>query len=282
MRTDFTDYKFRASILGKIMTGVDSGITDKQLETLATLKAKQEAGKITDNQLITLGQLIEKRDAKPTLSATVKTELKKIHKEEFTGKKTEVKSKYLDKGIQCEELSISLYSRVTGKFTVNNKTRKKNDFLTGECDNSQGIIREFKSSWDLSTFPMYEDDIPNKEYWWQCQAYMELWNMDNSELIYCLVDTPEGIVLREVYSTENRLGMSESGLPADLEAEIRNNHNFSTIPEELRVKVYPIVRDKAAVKKAEDQIKLCREYLNSLSENLGGGVKSCCLEAVFG
>lgn len=269
MTLDFTNYKFRASSLGKIMTGVDYGLTDNQAKQLSELKAKQEAGKITDKQLVTLGKLIEKRDAKPELSSTVKTYLQQLHKEEVFGKKKEIRSKYLDKGIQCEELSISLYSSVTGQFIVNNKTRKENDFLTGECDNSQKIIREFKSSWELETFPMYETEIPNNDYWWQCQAYMEIWNMDKSELIYCLVDTPDGLVIREIYSMENRLGYSETGLPQKFEDEIRNNMSFEDIPEELRVKIFPIERDSDSMRKSEHQIELCREYLNELSIGIG-------------
>lgn len=230
MRTDFTDYKFRASSLGSIMT---------------MPRSKSEL-----------------------LSKTTITYLKQLHKEEVFGKRTEIRSKYLDKGIQCEELSISLYSKVTGKFIVNNKSRKENDFLTGECDNHQGIIREFKSSWDLSTFPMYETEWPSSDYWWQCQAYMEIWNMENAELIYCLVDTPEGLIIRELYAMENKLGYSESGLPQELEDEIRNNMTFSTIPDKFRVKIFKIARDKEAIEKAKAQIILCREYLNKLSESL--------------
>ena len=273
MILDFTDYKFRASSLGKIMTGVKGGITVKQSHELAELKKKQMLGKITDKQLIKLGVLLDKKDAKPELSQTVKTYLDQLHKEEVFGKRNELKNKYLDKGIQCEELSISLYCKVTNQFIVNNKTRKENDYLTGESDNAQKIIREFKTSWDLSTFPMYEDEIPSSVYEWQCQAYMELWDMDEAELIYCLVDSPEGLIIRETFAMENKLGLSDVGLPAELQEEIRVNMTFDNIPEELRVKIYEIKRDKKAMSDAKTQIKLCREYMNEMSEKLGGKIK---------
>ena len=82
MRTDFTDYNFRCSSLGKLMVGVKPNLTDNQKELLESLISKQRGGNITDKQLVTLGQLIEKRDAKPTLSTTTKSYLEQLHKEE--------------------------------------------------------------------------------------------------------------------------------------------------------------------------------------------------------
>jgi len=230
MITDFTGYKFRASSLGTLMTGL----------------------------------------GKPKLSVTTQTELKKLHRQEVFGKRTDIRSKYLDKGIQCEELSITLYSEVKNQFIVNNKTRKENEFLSGECDNAQKIIREFKTSWDLSTFPMYDKEVKNKDYYWQCQSYMELWDLDEAELIYCLVNTPEGLIIRETYYMENKLGFADVGLPDELQKEIINNMTFDDIPKEFRVKVFKIPRDKEAMRQAEKQIEMCRLYLNELSVLLAG------------
>lgn len=270
-RTDFTDYKFRCSSLGKLMTGVKPSLTARQKETLITLKNKQESGKITDKQLITIGDLISKRDAVPTLSGTTKTYLQQLHKEEVFGKREELRSKYLDKGLQVEEMSISLYSDVTNQLFVKNKERKTNDFITGEPDNTQSKIRDIKSSWSLSTFPMHDERLSNKDYYWQLQGYMELFDMEESELIYCLVDTPEELIADELRRVSWKMGFT-ADIPQDLEDEVRSNMTFSDIPKELRLKVFEVKRDREQMQLLENQIKLCREYLNDLSATLGGFV----------
>jgi len=274
MRTiDFSNYKFRCSANGNLMTGVKPNMTEKQKELLSTLQVKQQSLKITDKQLITLGQLIEKRDAKPTLSATAKSYLQQLHKEEVFGKREDVRSKYLDKGIQVEEQSITLYSELTGQLFIKNKERRENDFITGEPDNTQGKIRDIKSSWNLATFPMHDTELKNQMYYWQLQGYMSLFDFKESELIYCLVDTPEELIADEMRRTGWKLGFV-ADIPDELESEIRRNMTFSDIPKELRCKVFHVERDDSQIKLLENQIKLARKYLNELSESLGEMVQS--------
>lgn len=265
---DFTDYKFRCSSLGKLMVGVKPSITEKQEQLLETLLAKQRGGNITEKQTITLGQLIEKKNARPELSKGVKTYLEQLHKEEVFGKREEIRSKYLDKGIQVEEQSITLYSELTDTLFIKNKKREKNDFITGEPDNTQGKIRDIKSSWNLSTFPMHENRLTNVDYFWQLQGYMELWDLDTSELIYCLVDSPEELINDEIRRTGWKLGFTAE-IPDELEQEIRSNMTFSDIPKELRIKVFHVERDRLAMRQLEEQIIRCRTYMNQLSEKLG-------------
>lgn len=267
-RTDFTDYKFRCSSLGKLMTGVKPNITAKQEELLLNLQAKQRGGNITEKQLITLGQLLEKKNQRPELSKGVKTYLEQLHKEEVFGKREEIRSKYLDKGIQVEEQSITLYSELTDTLFIKNKERRANEFITGEPDNTQKKIRDIKSSWSLSTFPMHDSSISNVDYWWQLQGYMELFDFETSELIYCLVDTPEELINDEMRRTGWKLGFT-SDIPDELEQEIRRNMTFSDVPAPLRVKVFDVERDRLAMRQMEQQIIRCRTYMNNLSAKLG-------------
>jgi hypothetical protein len=281
-RTDFTDYKFRCSSLGTLMSGVKPNLTAKQEELMLNLQAKQRGGTITEKQSITLGQLLEKKHQRPELSKGVKTYLEQLHKEEVFDKREEIRSKYLDKGIQCEEESLSLYTEVTGVLVINNNgkknrtddegSRRTNEFITGQPDNKQGKIREFKTSWSLATYPMHEDSITNVDYWWQCQGYMELFNLEKAELIYCLVDTPEELINDEMRRTGWKLGFT-ADIPDDLEKEIRRNMTFSDIPAELRVKVFPVERDRLAMRQLEEQLIRCRTYMNQLSERLGGYIQ---------
>ena len=156
---------------------------------------------------------------------------------------------------------------------IKNKERKSNEFITGEPDNTQGKIRDIKSSWSLSTFPMHDDRLTNIDYWWQLQGYMELFDLEESELIYCLVDTPEELINDEMRRTGWKLGFT-ADIPDDLEAEIRSNMTFSDIPAPLRVKVFKVERDRLAMRQLEEQVIRCRTYLNNLSVKLGGYIQT--------
>lgn len=265
-RINFDNYNFRCSSLGKLMTGDRPNLTLKQEQLLQDLQGKQSAGSITPKQTIALGELLAKKAAKPTLSDTTKKYLGQIHLEEVFDKKTEIKSKYLDKGIQVEEDSITLYSEVKNTPFYKNIERKNNDWITGLPDNVKGKIRDIKSSWDLSTFPMYESKIPNTDYFWQLQGYMELWNIEEAELIYCLVDTPEILIEDEKRRMSWKMGMID--LPDELAEEIERNMLFANVPKELRCKVFEVQRDEDAIERLYARITMCRKHLNDLSLTL--------------
>ena len=103
--TDFTDYKFRCSSIGKLMTN--------------------------------------SRSKSNPLSVTTMNYLKQLHKEEVFGRKKEIRSKYLDKGIEVEEEAITLYSEVTGELFIKNKKRFTNDFIT-EIKSKMMIFKQGK------------------------------------------------------------------------------------------------------------------------------------------
>lgn len=265
-RVDFSDYVFRCSSIGVLMTGQKLGLTKKQEETLSDLREKMKSGRITENQIVLFGELLGKKNAKPELSTTAKNYLELLHKEEVFNRRYEVRSKYLDKGIQVEEQSLSLYTRVCNKLVIKNKTRFCNDYITGEPDNVEDVVRDFKSSWDFTTFPLYEKEIPTTNYYWQLQGYMELTGREEAELIYCLVDSPEMIVDDEIRRLSWKSGCIE--VPEDLEKEIKANMAYKDIPESMRVKIFRLKKDPEAIKSLYKVIDLARAYLNDLSEKL--------------
>lgn len=202
-----------------------------------------------------------------TLSASTKTYLKELHKESLFGRNKSISSKYLDKGIMVEEDSITLYSEVTGKLFIKNKERLNNKFLTGEPDNKQNeTIMDIKSSWDFHTFPLYETDIPTKDYYWQLHGYMALTGFKKAELVYCLVDTPHMLITDEKYRMCRKIGEIE--LPQDLEEEIERNLTYGDVPKELRIKKFEIERNDEDIEKIYQRVIECREYMNELSTQI--------------
>jgi hypothetical protein len=257
------DWKARASELGVIMTGCKPPLTANQTARVAELKAK---GKLTDKQHIELGGLLDKMLHTPSLSVTTESKMQEYFKEIEFNRSTDLRSKYLDKGIMVEEQAITLVSEVLDLFLVKNRERKSNAYLTGEPDNVQTKVRDIKSSWDLKTFPMFDTELVNKTYWWQVQAYMELFDIDEAEVIYCLVDTPEILIQDELRRVSWQMNYIDT--PKDLEDEVRHNMTFADIPKELRVKRFNVPRDRESMAMVEPQVIRCREYLSKLKQQI--------------
>ena len=130
------------------------------------------------------------RKKSETLSATCKTYIKELVKEDLFGYKSTIDSKYLTKGIDMEDTSIDLYNEVHGTLYLKNTERLSNEFITGECDiNAEDKIIDIKSSWSLETFPASPEDIDTVKtgYEWQLRAYMWLYDKPKAELAYCMV-----------------------------------------------------------------------------------------------
>jgi hypothetical protein len=290
---NFENYLFRCSSLGKLMVGVKPALTSNQETELERLLEKNKDGKITEKQIITLGELLSKKTAKNDLSVTTKNYLDEIHKQVLFKRKSDLKNKYLDKGIQVEEQSLTIYSKVSNFPFYKNEEFFKNNFICGTPDNCKGKVRDIKSSWDYTTFPFYELEIKNNDYLCQLNGYMELTGNNEAELIYCLVDTPFKIINDELRRADWKFNIMDNDgnirqESIKLVTEIVSNmiytskgledfckenpavhidwfESFREIPENLRVKIFTIKKDEKLIESLYLQIKKCREYLTNLS-----------------
>lgn len=299
----FKNYTIRSSSLGRIMGGLPKPLTTAQEETYKSYKARKlgEGKPLTVKQEDTLVDLLAKKNGTPELNQTAKTYLEELVWSHLTGRRKNLTAKYLDKGIQQEEKSITLYSDVTKKLFIKNKDRLNNDILQGECDNAQGKIRDIKTSWEFATFPLRDIKIKNAIYDWQLRAYMILWDMQQAELIYCLVDTPIKLLTDELrrldwkHDTLNNEGeATEEGKKLIIETVSNHIYTFKgleefcsqssivdikwfegvfkEIPEELRIKVFEIERCSKKDKQIRQMIIMARAYMNEVVEGLGESI----------
>ena len=204
------------------------------------------------------------RSKSEVLSKTCKSYLQELAIEEMYGIKKEFSSRYTDKGIEVERTSIDLIQdNCDFGFMYKNEEHFENDFLTGTPDvNTDNILLDVKSSYDATTFPWFEEEIPNKDYYYQLQGYMALCNKRKSVLAYCLVNTPYQIVedeVRRAHWKEHLIDESE-----ELRADVEARHNFDHIPPEKRIKTFEVRYDKDVVKAIYERIKECRKYYETL------------------
>jgi hypothetical protein len=207
------DIKFRCSSIGKLMAN----------PTAAAIKA---------------GEI---------LSVGAKTYIRELAQQEILGIDFEFSSKEIQKGLEVEDQSIALLNRVRGLSLVKNAERRTNEWVTGECDLYDAMRKrghDLKSSWSAKTFPAWVIDCQDSLYEWQMRGYMWLWEAEEWEVNYSLVDTPERLIGFE---------------PLQM-------HIVSHIPEHHRLTSWTITRDVEKERDMITKIKAAREYFAQVIE----------------
>ena len=203
-----------------------------------------------------------------TLSQTTKTYLQELAVQEVYGIRKEFSSRYTDKGNEVEELSIALCNDVLNLgFIYKNEENYSNDWISGTPDvNTNEILLDVKSSWDATTFPFFDTELKNKDYFYQLQGYLWLTNKTEALLCYCLIDTPLQIVEDEIRREHWKASLIEESL--DLRAFVQSKHTFGHIPKEKRLKTFKITKDEVVIEAIKTRIEQCREYYNELIQIL--------------
>jgi hypothetical protein len=212
-----------------------------------------------------LGKLMtEPRSKSEVLSQTAKSYIEDLFNELEFGYRKEFSSRYTDKGLEMEDEAIQFASeQFDWEFVVKNTERFTNDYITGEPDiNTDNLLADIKCSWSLDTYPMFEADLKNKDYYWQLQGYMWLTGKTEAELVYCLMNTPLQIVEDEVRRAHWKAGLIDEDI--DLRHEVQTKHNYDNIPSKLRVKRYIVERDEKAIEKIIEKVEIAREYYKML------------------
>lgn len=219
-----------------------------------------------------LGAIMTDSRTKEALGETCKAHLMECYIERVYGRKKDLTNKYIEKGLACEEDSLTLYSRVTKTFYKKNKQVFENDYLIGTPDVlTEDDVIEIKTSWDIFTFHNVLHKPINKNYFWQVQAYMELTERKRAKLVYCLVDATPAMV------TEAKKKLRWQFNPIDVEAvelnedyiaacaEVDKSMTFGDIPIEERYLQITIDRDEKLMGTAKARIEECRAFLNNLT-----------------
>lgn len=175
------------------------------------------------------------------LSVGAKTYIRELAAQEIFGVDFEVSSKPMEKGLRVEDASICLLNQVRGLALSKNAERRADDYITGECDLFDTERRrghDLKSSWSLATFPITEVDCENSLYEWQMRGYMRLWDAEEWEVNYAMVDTPDNLIGYEPLSM----------------------HLVSHIPEHMRLTTWRVRRDLAKELEMVEKVKHARLY----------------------
>lgn len=191
--------------------------------------------------------MTEPKSKDEVLSVGAKTYVEELAKQFVYNFKKDVTAKEMEKGLIVEQQCIDLLNEVLFTQFVKNTERRTNDWLTGECDIFTGRkIHDIKAPWSLATFPATVFAGRDKDYEFQLRGYMMLWDVDESEIDYCLVSTPDELIRHEPEAI----------------------HYVDHIDPMLRVTRVPYKRDKALEGKIKQKVDAAREYFDQIVQTI--------------
>jgi hypothetical protein len=181
------------------------------------------------------------RSKSETLSETTKTYVKEYLTESIYGVRKEIKSKYLTKGLKLEDTAIDkAIEWLDLPFAIKNEKFFEDEFFCGTPDLIvDSVVYDIKCSWDCFTFPLFENEIPNKDYFYQLQVYMHLTGCKKAVLTYVLLNTPEELTYEE-------------------------KHNYDSMDKKYRIKTYAFDYNQNIIDVLKEKVTNVREYINIL------------------
>lgn len=203
-------------------------------------------------------------NGKGFLSKTTESYCQEWTKEQIYGKRKEFTSKYTEKGIIMEDTAIDMFSDYYDKgMLLKNDKYYESDYITGTPDIVlNDCVIDVKCSWDCFTFPLFDDDVPNKDYYWQLQGYMHLTGVDKAILTYVLIDTPANIIEREAYFHCKNNGYDD--LDDDILKEFKDKMTYKSIDRKYLIKVFEIEKNNDDINAIIERVKECRNYIKTI------------------
>lgn len=179
-----------------------------------------------------------------TLSKTTITFLNDWMKEQIYGYRKNISTKQIEKGIEYEDAAIeAVIDWCDLPFVIKNEERFSDEFFTGEPDLlTEDTVIDIKNSWDFSTFPLFENEIPTDGYEYQVQVYMHLTGRKKASVIYVLLTTPE------TYNTP----------------EMTYDH----VETKYRYKKFDFVYDPKIIEDLKQRVINCRTYIKQKENEL--------------
>jgi hypothetical protein len=121
---------------------------------------------------------------------------------------------------------------------------------------------DIKSSYSCFTFPLLADEIPETDYIWQIQGYMELWSKKKGAVCFVLMDMPHEMIEREL-----RYRLPREYTKEQYDAEYAK-FIYSDIPVQYRVKKFEFEYNAAMIEQVNTRVKQCRKYIAELIKQL--------------
>lgn len=272
-KTHVPKFYCRASAIGKIMTDPQGkSIADKMEDAEQAIidkKLKRDAAKPGSKTAINYQEAIDKltahlgtlkaEDQFPKLSSVCISYLRSWLNEHLYQRRSEFTSKYTDKGTAVEDDAIIYASGYVDGMGLCSKNTERffNDYINGEPDVlTDETVFDIKASWSHDTFPLYETELPEKDYKWQVIGYMGLTGLRQASVLYVLMSAPEAVIQREA---RFRLGYDYT---EEQYLEFADTYRYDTMPPHLRLKEFKVPFSQADLDAIYNRVEQCRKYID--------------------
>lgn len=268
---DFSNFKIWCSEIHSLFS-VPRGITmPKKADVNKYDKIINSSEEKTEEELEFLRKVDEKiaiyKD--PPLSKTTISALLRQYGREVYNKKIAAKDdpmSFLKKGTDMEQDAVDLLSRIDKEKYKLITENSENDYILGRCDivcpNKDKVI-DTKVSWNTNSFLKARTSKLDAKYWYQMQGYMELYNVNEAEVVFLLLDTPPELVEREKIKLVNKFMMGEidrDKYELDLE-NIQSAFTYSNLPLRRRYFRYKIKREQQIFSSVYRRIEKARTWM---------------------
>lgn len=181
------------------------------------------------------------KDKTQLISETTKSYVYEWIKEAIYGVRKEISSKCLNKGLRLEDEAIDkAIEWLDIPFAIKNEQYFEDEYFTGTPDLIvNGVVYDIKCSWDCFTFPLFEQTIPTKDYFYQLQVYMHLTGNKSAKLVYVLLNTPEELT----YETK---------------------HDYSNVDKKYKIKTFDVAYDESVINMLQARVISIREFITNL------------------
>lgn len=282
MNVQSKDFKVRCSGIGQIMTTAKGKSpmqiyeeTVQQIEKdrfdLDALKKKDgPRGDLLRSRIVVnekeLPVLKERKDDLH-LSQTAMQYVKDWLIMQMFKKSKLVTSKHMQKGNIMEDHAIDMVSNSLQITYRKNEVSAADDYKKGTCDildRGNNLIIDTKVSWDIYTFPLFEEVTPEEDYVWQGMGYMDLYDIDQYSVAYVLTDTPKNLIDKECNAYCRATGYDFMDVIDDFVERM----TYENVPEEMKVKFFNFERDDSRLADIQKRVEECRQFADLLIKRL--------------
>jgi len=203
-----------------------------------------------------------KKGSKDPLSKTAQKYVREQWIVDKYGRRRELTSKAISKGILNEEQAITMLSLHLDDFIVKNEETRTNDWVTGTADVIHGdTVYDLKCSYDIWTFSEAElTDL----YEWQLRVYMELFEVPKACLVYVLTDAPDSVIDAELRSAIWKMDSADVDVLSIRQA-VAHQLTYQDIPQAERIKTFTLEHDPERMAELYQRVELCRQFYDTLT-----------------
>lgn len=189
--------------------------------------------------------MVSPRSKTETISKTTQSYLQDWVKEHIYGVRKQIKSKYIDKGLTNEDYAIDQAIKMLDlPFVLKNSESFEDDYFTGTPDIvTDSEVLDIKCSWDCFTFPLFAEEIPTDDYFYQLQVYMHLTGRKSARLVYVLTDTPYELQWGEMVTYEH-------------------------VADKFKIKKFTVKYQPEVIEQLQQRVIAAREYISLITKHL--------------